>query len=256
MNRIFSIFILIVFQISFGQKIDVLEYQFDLMGLKDVKSFSVYDGTQTFFFFSQNKNMTFEYLDEEENNINPYYIFNYKNNEKSFYQTFSLSKEDGIQGFTNIKDIVPKINWKTYNETRKILNYTCTLATTKFRGRNYKVWFTTEIPAELFPWKLNGLPGGILAFEEENGFFSGEATRYIRNSSSLLPKALFRNINDSSIQSAIQYKQFIEKDDKYLQDLQNKRISNMPNGANYKLVSIRSGRLETNFEWETEPAKP
>ena len=37
------------------------------------------------------------------------------------------------------------------------------MATTHFRGRDWKVWFSEEIPLPLGPWKLGGLPGLILA---------------------------------------------------------------------------------------------
>ena len=46
----------------------------------------------------------------------------------------------------------------------------CNLATTKFRGREWKVWFTEEIPVSLGPWKLGGLPGLILKADADDDF--------------------------------------------------------------------------------------
>lgn len=43
-----------------------------------------------------------------------------------------------------------------------ILGYNCTLATTHYKGRDWCVWFTEDIPLNYGPWKLNGLPGLIL----------------------------------------------------------------------------------------------
>ena len=52
--------------------------------------------------------------------------------------------------------------WIISNDTCRILSYTCLKAATRFRGRDWTVWFTTEIPLNAGPWKLGGLPGLIL----------------------------------------------------------------------------------------------
>lgn len=54
------------------------------------------------------------------------------------------------------------IEWKINTETKKIGNFTCNKATGYFRGRDYTVWFTKEIPVPFGPWKLQGLPGLVL----------------------------------------------------------------------------------------------
>lgn len=56
----------------------------------------------------------------------------------------------------------PHFEWTITDSTKTICGYTCQLATTYFRGRNYKAWFTTEISISDGPWKLGGLPGLIL----------------------------------------------------------------------------------------------
>ena len=62
-----------------------------------------------------------------------------------------------------IEDDIPKMDW-TINEdsTVQVLGYECHKATTTFRGRTWAVWFTEEIPLNIGPWKLGGLPGLIL----------------------------------------------------------------------------------------------
>ncbi|MEG1229789.1 MAG: GLPGLI family protein [Flavobacterium sp.] len=52
--------------------------------------------------------------------------------------------------------------WKITSETKKIKNYTCYKATTNFRGNNFEVWFTPDIPINAGPWKWYGLPGLIV----------------------------------------------------------------------------------------------
>lgn len=71
------------------------------------------------------------------------------------------------------------MDWTIRQEKDTILGYECSTATTSFRGRDYKVWFTVEIPANNGPWKFNNLPGLILKAEDTNGFFSWTATSII-----------------------------------------------------------------------------
>ncbi len=69
----------------------------------------------------------------------------------------------------------PKKEWVIQGDTATILGYRCISATTKFRGREYTAWFTTDIPLNLGPWKLDGLPGLILRVEDTQGYFKWEA---------------------------------------------------------------------------------
>jgi GLPGLI family protein len=68
-------------------------------------------------------------------------------------------------------------HWKIADSSSsiKVLGYGCQVATGNFRGRNYKVYFTEEIPVTCGPWKFNGLPGLILRVEESSGLFKWEA---------------------------------------------------------------------------------
>lgn len=54
------------------------------------------------------------------------------------------------------------LQWKLFNETKKIGNFNCQKAIGTLRGREYIAWFTNEIPIPFGPWKLQGLPGLIL----------------------------------------------------------------------------------------------
>lgn len=64
---------------------------------------------------------------------------------------------------------IPEMNWNITNTTKEIGSFTARLATTNFRGRNYKAWFTQEIPISDGPWKFSGLPGMILEVVSEKG---------------------------------------------------------------------------------------
>ena len=69
---------------------------------------------------------------------------------------------------------LPKINWALTKENKKIGKFNCQKATTRFRGRSYEAWFTTEIAVPSGPWKLHGLPGLILEASD-----SSKAYKYV-----------------------------------------------------------------------------
>ncbi len=61
---------------------------------------------------------------------------------------------------------LPRFNWQITDEKEEVLGYSCRKATTSYGGREWTVFFTTEIPVSLGPWKLSGLPGLILKAED------------------------------------------------------------------------------------------
>lgn len=65
-----------------------------------------------------------------------------------------------------------KPQWKIEKETKEILGYKCQKATTKFRGRTWNVWYTTDIPVQEGPWKLWGLPGLILEAKDDGSLYN------------------------------------------------------------------------------------
>lgn len=73
------------------------------------------------------------------------------------------------------QDDIFVIEWELKNETENILGYQCQLATTNFRGRSYKAYFTDEIGLNGGPWKFDGLPGMILKIASEDKYISIEA---------------------------------------------------------------------------------
>lgn len=61
------------------------------------------------------------------------------------------------------------------DSTKTILGYPCTLATATFKGRQWRAWFTEDIPLDNGPWKLCGLPGLILRAQDSEAEFIFDA---------------------------------------------------------------------------------
>ncbi|MEM6516789.1 MAG: GLPGLI family protein [Bacteroidota bacterium] len=66
-----------------------------------------------------------------------------------------------------LKENIPSIPWDIKQEYKTVSGLNCQKAAGSFRGRTYIVWFTEDIPINLGPWKLGGLPGLILEAEDD-----------------------------------------------------------------------------------------
>ena len=61
---------------------------------------------------------------------------------------------------------IPQIDWHLVPGDTTLLGYQCQKATCKFRGRDWTVYYTMDIPISEGPWKLCGLPGLVLYARE------------------------------------------------------------------------------------------
>ncbi len=82
---------------------------------------------------------------------------------KNFITKQMYSRERADTELVIVKDSLEKIDWKVKNEFRKVGTIQCQKAEAMVRGRFYTAWFAPEIPLNFGPWKLQGLPGLILA---------------------------------------------------------------------------------------------
>lgn len=95
----------------------------------------------------------------------------YKNREQNRVYTLDQSQTRGEEiSIFLTEDLLPQ-QWVISGDTCRILGYLCHKATTKFRGREYEVYFTQELPVNDGPWKLYGLPGLILEAKTIDGIF-------------------------------------------------------------------------------------
>ena len=61
--------------------------------------------------------------------------------------------------------------WHITDSTKTILDYTCQMAVSDFRGRRWTAWFAPDIPISDGPWKFSGLPGLIMEAHDTKKHF-------------------------------------------------------------------------------------
>ena len=70
-----------------------------------------------------------------------------------------------------VEEEMPAMDWEVEEDSvQTIIGYECHKAVTKFRGREWTVWYAEDIPISLGPWKLGGLPGLILSAVADDDF--------------------------------------------------------------------------------------
>lgn len=74
----------------------------------------------------------------------------------------------------------PKINWELIDRTDSIAGYLCYAAKTKFRGRTWQVWYTTDIPEGYGPWKFGGLSGLVMQAEDSQGDYKWQCSGIVQ----------------------------------------------------------------------------
>jgi GLPGLI family protein len=76
----------------------------------------------------------------------------------------------GVHEISVIRDTFGTTVWTIdATQTRTIGGFTCEKATGHYRGRDYEVWYTPDIPIPSGPFKLGGLPGLIMEARSTDG---------------------------------------------------------------------------------------
>ena len=66
---------------------------------------------------------------------------------------------------------LPKIEWMVTDSVKQICNYACQKAVAKVYGREWTVWYSSDIPVSAGPYVLKGLPGVILESQDADHLF-------------------------------------------------------------------------------------
>ncbi len=258
MKNILAFILLTIFGFVSSQSKILIEYDYNFANMRSMKSFVISDQKNSYFFFANDPAGNFKKLIESDfNAVNPYYVFNYDYTNENMYQRVFMYPKQVKQPLPKIaSERLDNLNWNISNQSKQILGYKAFLATTTFRGRDYSVWFTKDINAEMFPWKLKGLPGVILEFEDKEGFIKGIAKTISLNSKEEVPTKVLNVFEKKASETPMPFKQLIQLENEVLQDNMNKSIAALPPGIEYEVPNIREVSLERSFEWQEEPKKP
>lgn len=98
-------------------------------------------------------------------------IFNHKENNLKVTNRIPYTSQ-----VIEYKELEPTISW-TYlkKDTATVMGYLCHAATCSYGGRNWKVYYASDIPLPYGPWMLNGAKALILKAEDTENNFVFEA---------------------------------------------------------------------------------
>jgi len=130
-------------------------------------------------------------------------------NKTQQYFTFNTTKLYE-KGRIIIQDSLPNIKWEITSHTKEILDFQCQKAIGKYKCREYVAWFTKDIPLNVGPWHLNGLPGAILEAKATDHYleFTAIKAKKVKDNSEDI-KIKKNNLN--KISETINFSEYLDK---------------------------------------------
>lgn len=141
--------------------------------------------------------------------------------------------------------------WKIHPEKIKIGNYPTQKATTKYLGREWTAWFSTDLPFQDGPYKFYGLPGLIVKLEDKN---QSQVMTLIANKTvnELSDEMVFNKIKNEISVNNIQFNKLWKE---YVNDpnkITRQRIANSERDAQgnstFNFVDASGNKLDANEE--------
>jgi GLPGLI family protein len=151
-----------------------------------------------------------------------------------------------------VEEDILKPQWKIINEHKKIGVFTCQKAITKFRGREYVAWFSSEIPVSFGPWKLNSLPGLILEVADSEHKISYSASKIIIKPDDSLKTKIKNKIKIPNIGRKLTLTDFVPILDNEAKVFEKFLLAKEGRDSGLKLVKAggRESNYEVIYEWE------
>ena len=183
---------------------------------------------------------TEEYFDtvnfkiEVTDSINKQY---YLNSENITFRDFIY--EDNKLRPVVVNESIPDFNWILKDESKTIGEFKCNLALLNFRGREYSVWYSIDIPTPFGPWKFHGLPGLIIEAEttDKSISFRLKKLKYVKN----------EKIGEPTNGLKLTFKEYVDLKDKEVDDFLERLRSKLPRGAVISVNSVGNNNLEKEF---------
>ncbi|MFP9116455.1 GLPGLI family protein [Flavobacterium sp. RNTU_13] len=147
-----------------------------------------------------------------------------------------------------VKDIYTDLKWNITQEQKQIAGYNCVKATTAYRGRQWDVWYTNDIPLSFGPWKLHGLPGLILEANDSSNRFAFKIDKIEFSKGDVFEKP-FVNLMAVKSTKPIDIKKFIE-DQAEASENRDKVLMSKISNMNLEVKTAPRGGLELKYEWE------
>lgn len=155
-------------------------------------------------------------------------IIGRKNTIPKFYYNHNktLYFQDNFNGsILLVKDNDFQLQWKFGKETKRIGNYVCKKATTRFRGREYTAWYTNELPVFFGPWKFKNAPGLILEVYDKDRVFVIQATKVASSNNCDI------QIRAKTLKKAMSLQDYFKEKDQILDQIFAQMSSKLPKGS-------------------------
>ena len=189
------------------------------------------------------KNKSISQISKDKNLIKPlYYLLN-----NNHFIKFMPKKN--VDSLIILSDTPHKIKWTILDETKNIINLSCQKAITHFRGRDYTVWFCSNIPIQIGPWKLKGLPGIILEAKSNDGYihYIAQSIKNVENDThSNFNVDLLKNYEIKSYKKY--YKNKLNQDSLKITHSLKQFQSNLPRGI--EVTSYKNEKMSNQYNIE------
>lgn len=130
--------------------------------------------------------------------------------------------------FMSYEESLDTMEWTLEEGTETICGYPCNKATTTYGGREWTVWYTSDIPTSAGPWKFNGLPGLVMAAQDSESLHEFSAITFRKGTIPVSKKndaTVFQSTRDKVLKSKLSAEN----------DIKNGK---MPNVSEVKFVDV------------------
>lgn len=242
----FFIFLLSLLQASSQEQNLKIDYDLYINGLSLSKwEAEMFIADDFSLFVWNNTTSKYEEKESEENELELTLEFSDSVGTINYYSIKKDSIFTRTIGFEEVKILREKstnISWELHSETKTIGEFECNRASCTFRGRQYEVWYTPEIPIFYGPWKLHGLPGLVMEVKDKEGMLQAYFKKFSQTKRSL---DVYLNIFQSDTFISIDEYADIQRD--LGEELLKKLKLSFPREYNISIDGMKQDRLEREF---------